>query len=491
MSTNIINIAECVLLMLVIFGGFLLAVATAIMVGDKKPRWVLILLCLELGLPIFFPIFFSAFLTALLYDVLKDLSREEVMRKETACPCAENHAAVFMKSSIICLLLMCLLANITPIAGQETQDEPLVVIRSHDVEEESLNPILAALQTKWNLAHRPALPYDRFVTDIMKYTGKKIRLVDIGFSYGEYELAVRSGRLQDGSEIFDPEGPYFPWTPRLEYPETVLREIRVNSNWAFPASAPSFVPLDKQCLTAQGLDISLESETCFLVHHTAVFTIKAFNPQQTAANDITVTLSFPAPLSYIASVPMAICQHRRPSCLFWHLPTIPAQSGTSINVRLQATAIANPAEVTATLIHNPSKLKKRASATVRLYGIPAMHISIYDTEEPVEVGSQTVYVTEAWNEGTSPCTGIRMTSRIPEEMEFVSAQGPTPYRYDAGQRQVIWEEVTIVPPGAKLKYHVVCKAIQPGSAKYAVTLSYDQFDRPLVDEEGTSLYDKD
>jgi hypothetical protein len=60
---------------------------------------------------------------------------------------------------------------------------------------------------------------------------------------------------------------------------------------------------------------------------------------------------------------------------------------------------------------------------IEIIGIEAMHISIYDTEDPVQVGKTTMYVIEVRNVGTANCR-LNCTSRIPEEMEYVKAEVP-------------------------------------------------------------------
>jgi uncharacterized repeat protein (TIGR01451 family) len=105
----------------------------------------------------------------------------------------------------------------------------------------------------------------------------------------------------------------------------------------------------------------------------------------------------------------------------------------------------------------------------------------------MEVGKITIYVIETRNEGTGPCTGISMTSVIPEEMEFVKCEGPgVACKFEEGQ--VLFETVPILAPGAKLVYKTYCKAIKVGSAKHRAILKYNEFTTSIINEEGTSVY---
>jgi hypothetical protein len=126
-------------------------------------------------------------------------------------------------------------------------------------------------------------------------------------------------------------------------------------------------------------------------------------------------------------------------------------------------------------------------AALDILGVAAMHISSYDTEDPVEVGEQTCYVVDTRNEGIAPCTSVEMKSKIPEEMEFLEAEGTVAFKYDLLNRMVVFDSVPVLPPGDKLTYKVRCKAIQEGSAKHSAILKYKEFETEITDEEGTTV----
>ena len=82
-----------------------------------------------------------------------------------------------------------------------------------------------------------------------------------------------------------------------------------------------------------------------------------------------------------------------------------------------------------------------------------------------------------------------MIDHIPQEMEFVRAEGPTEYWYDPQKKTVIFSPVQVLSPGEKLVYKIYCKAIKSGSATNTIKISYDQFPKFIIDEEGTSIYE--
>ncbi|BBM87176.1 hypothetical protein UABAM_05579 [Candidatus Uabimicrobium amorphum] len=106
----------------------------------------------------------------------------------------------------------------------------------------------------------------------------------------------------------------------------------------------------------------------------------------------------------------------------------------------------------------------------------------------MELGQQTIYVVTVRNEGTSAITNVTLRNSIPQQMEFIKAEGPSNFTFYANSGKLESHSVAILQPGEKLTYKIVCKAIKEGSAKNTARVKYDQFNKEIIDEEGTSLY---
>ncbi|HDL00985.1 MAG TPA: hypothetical protein ENH23_01970 [candidate division Zixibacteria bacterium] len=52
-------------------------------------------------------------------------------------------------------------------------------------------------------------------------------------------------------------------------------------------------------------------------------------------------------------------------------------------------------------------------------GYPALDLSIYDTEDPIGVGKQTLYVITIQNEGTSVATNVKIKLDLSPEIKFL------------------------------------------------------------------------
>ncbi|BBM87717.1 DUF11 domain-containing protein [Candidatus Uabimicrobium amorphum] len=225
------------------------------------------------------------------------------------------------------------------------------------------------------------------------------------------------------------------------------------------------------------------------LNKTVVFTITVKNEGSGDARGVDVVDTLPSQLEYISSEPQGSFRPARGEQLAtvrWQFPKLGA--GESIDIKVTARGIAQVPRCINTVKVTSEGREVEDQAALRIQGVSAMHLSTYDTDDPVEVGQQTVYVITARNEGTSACTSVELKNTIPEEMEFVKAEGPGEFEFDETTRAVNFAAVAILQPGDKLTFKVVCRAIAEGSAKNTARLKYAEFDKPIIDEEGTSVY---
>lgn len=116
----------------------------------------------------------------------------------------------------------------------------------------------------------------------------------------------------------------------------------------------------------------------------------------------------------------------------------------------------------------------------------ALHIGSFDTEDPVEVGKETIFCIEARNEGMQPCSEIKLTACLDNKSEFVAANGPTDFCVEDGK--VIFEAVPSLEPGQKISYKITVRLTEAGAVKHSATFIYKEFDLPLTHEESTTCY---
>lgn len=119
--------------------------------------------------------------------------------------------------------------------------------------------------------------------------------------------------------------------------------------------------------------------------------------------------------------------------------------------------------------------------------IPAVLLEMIDINDPVEVGSNEIYVITVTNQGSAPDTNIRMKGFLEGEMEFVSASGAT--RGTHADKTVTFEPLPRLAPGAKAEWRVIVKALAPGDVRFRVEMNTDELDREVIKTEATRFFE--
>ncbi len=239
--------------------------------------------------------------------------------------------------------------------------------------------------------------------------------------------------------------------------------------------------------------LTQDGPTRLIINKPAEYTITVTNTGDTVAKEMVLINFLPSIFQYLSAEPLPTtvqpASQEELATVTWNLGDIlPNQSIIiKLRVRPQGSGIVRYlTRLYSNSIESPFMQPLEVFEEIVVYkGIPAIHINTYDTEDPVEVGKQTIYVVEIRNEGTAPCTHILLKSKAPKGMEFVSAY-PSPYKIDGDL--VIFEVVPSLLPGVTLTYKITYRALQEGSAKHTAILHYREFDKDISTEEGTIIY---
>lgn len=127
----------------------------------------------------------------------------------------------------------------------------------------------------------------------------------------------------------------------------------------------------------------------------------------------------------------------------------------------------------------------RSPCESKIFGVPAILIDAVDLEDPVEVGHEVTYDIKITNQGSVPCTNLRLVCTLPENEEFVSGSGPTPVQAQEGT--VTTGPLASFSPKAVVTWRVVVKAVKAGDVRFKVNLYADEFETPIFEEESTLL----
>ena len=245
----------------------------------------------------------------------------------------------------------------------------------------------------------------------------------------------------------------------------------------------------QQDISNNSLILSLtNSSKVIYLNKSLTTTIAVKNTSSQVLFNLQLVLKLPNALEYVSSQP----QQSTKKTFRWKIPKFGAQQTKVFKITTRGVLQGvYSLKANLSIPYNGLLLNVcQRDAQIKIMGGVGSRVGFqYDTDDPVEVGQQTVYVFSPKNEGTSEATKIWVIDHLPQEMEFVKAKGPTEYWYDPNKKTVIFSPVQVLSPGEKLVYKIYCKAVKSGSATNTIKISYDQFSRFIISEEPTSIYE--
>jgi uncharacterized repeat protein (TIGR01451 family) len=171
----------------------------------------------------------------------------------------------------------------------------------------------------------------------------------------------------------------------------------------------------------------------------------------------------------------------------WRIGTLPPGARRTVQIALQAQQageIVNRATAVADF-----NLTAEAEARTLFEGATGLTFDIEVKDNPIEVGGQTAYIVTVLNQGNAPATGIRIAVKLPEEMQYLSAQAPIEPQIQG--QQISFAPLPILQPQVETRYVIHVRVQRNGekAVKCQAELRADQLgDRPVIREQLTTIY---
>lgn len=129
----------------------------------------------------------------------------------------------------------------------------------------------------------------------------------------------------------------------------------------------------------------------------------------------------------------------------------------------------------------------------RFTGIPALLLEVIDQNDPVPLGDTVVYQIRVTNQGSTDATNVRITSVLPQELEFIDALGGANVREPAAAvrgegRRIELPPLARLAPKATAEWRIRVKAVGAGDVRFGTSMLADQLTSPVEETESTNLY---
>lgn len=125
-------------------------------------------------------------------------------------------------------------------------------------------------------------------------------------------------------------------------------------------------------------------------------------------------------------------------------------------------------------------------ANTEIATITASALVVTHDPDPVLVGTNVTYRLTLENKGSAADHDVRITAKLPESEQYVSAKGETEAT-DNG-REITFAPVATLEPKQRVTWEVTAKAIQPADAQFQATMVSQSTPKAAVKIEPTKLY---
>jgi uncharacterized repeat protein (TIGR01451 family) len=231
------------------------------------------------------------------------------------------------------------------------------------------------------------------------------------------------------------------------------------------------------------LDLQLSGPALRYLGRKALYTLKVTNPGDAPAANVSVTDVVPEGFKVLAATHGG---RHDPSTrmVSWFLGEVPPGASREVQLEVQA--------VTAGEHHHRAGavgsrgLKAEADLATRVEGLSALLVEMVDTEDPIEVNSETAYEVRIRNTGSKVETDIKLVATVPDKMEFVSAQAPV--RHHAERKTIVFDPVAQLAPQTDTTFRIRVKAQDAGTVRFKIQLTSTNLVEPIIQMEATRIY---
>jgi uncharacterized repeat protein (TIGR01451 family) len=236
-------------------------------------------------------------------------------------------------------------------------------------------------------------------------------------------------------------------------------------------------------VTTPRLDLQLVGPGLRYLGRKALFALKVTNPGDAAATNVTLNDLVPDGFKVLAASDGGRHDFSTHT-VSWFLGEIKPGEAREVKVEVQAV---NPGEfkhkANAVGAHN---LCAESELTTRIEGLSALMLEMVDTEDPIEVNSETAYEVRVTNTGSKVETNIKLTANIPDKMEFKSATGPV--RFHQEGKTLVFDPLEKLAPKADAVFRIIVKALDQGTVRFKIQMTSTNLTEPVIKMEATRIY---
>jgi uncharacterized repeat protein (TIGR01451 family) len=221
---------------------------------------------------------------------------------------------------------------------------------------------------------------------------------------------------------------------------------------------------------------------------TASFSNTVTNPGTKPMTGITVIEKIPPGMEYVSSGEGGVYDQSKRS-VFWSIKQLNPGEARAVTITLRTAA--RGAQISVIRAFDSFGSSGETTATAKVSGAPALTLEFGDIPALVEPGETVKIAMRILNRGSDTATGVRATIIVPAELKIISADGPTSYREQAGNRgdgtarttDLHFATIGKIEPKGDAVFELTVKAGATGTVQIEMQAVCEQLTDPIRRQE--------
>jgi uncharacterized repeat protein (TIGR01451 family) len=213
------------------------------------------------------------------------------------------------------------------------------------------------------------------------------------------------------------------------------------------------------------------------------YRLEASNTGTAPATGLRLSCGLPQGLEFVAAGSGGVLNPTART-VEWNPGTLAPGQAVAVALRVRARSAGE--WVLPVFVQGDRQTVARASTPIRIDGMPGLTVEVVDQDDPIEVGAETTYTVRVRNQGSGPCTNLALAATVPAGMVPVRAEGPSAYVVQ--RQEIVFAALPQLAAQADAVYRVRVQGHRPGDWRFQARVTCDQYQRPVVKEEGTHVY---
>ena len=231
------------------------------------------------------------------------------------------------------------------------------------------------------------------------------------------------------------------------------------------------------------LDLSVAGPKIRYLDKKATYTMKVTNPGDSTVANVFVMEVIPAGFKFVSADNGG--HHDEASrSVKWFIGELGA--GQAKEVKVELLAVAQGEFVHKMQVNASRVMKTEQEMKTAVEGLSAIQMEVVDTEDPIELGSETSYEIRVANTGSKAETDVQLKCMIPPQLKLKGVQAPL--KYEVTGNEVVFQTLPRLAPRADIVYRITVTAVAKGDARFKASLTTSGLVDPFVKIEPTKVY---